>query len=82
MHLVLSLRGESYLSSTASRCRSNLPHRRPQVSEHLDIGRDESDEAKVEALSQVHAVGDSVFVKVSCWAPLHSTALPGAMLRR
>ncbi len=37
---------------------------RAQVSEHLDIGRDESDEAKVEALSAVHAVGDALYVKV------------------
>jgi hypothetical protein len=39
---------------------------RAQVSEHLDIGRDESDEAKVEALSAVHAVGDALYVKVCC----------------
>ena len=38
---------------------------RTQVSEHLDIGRDEGDDAKVEALSAVHAVGDSLYVKVN-----------------
>ena len=35
-----------------------------QISDHLDIGRDESDEAKVESLSSIHAVGDPLFVKV------------------
>ena len=35
-----------------------------QVSDHLEIGRDESDEAKVEALSSIHAMGDLLFVKV------------------
>lgn len=35
-----------------------------QISDHLDIGRDESDESKIAALSSVHAVGDPLFVKV------------------
>ncbi len=35
-----------------------------QISDHLDIGRDESDEAKVESLSSIHGVNDPLFVKV------------------
>ena len=35
-----------------------------QVSDHLDIGRDESDESKIASLSAIHAVGDPLFVKV------------------
>lgn len=35
-----------------------------QVSDHLDIGKDESDEDKVNALSAVHSVGDPLWVKV------------------
>lgn len=36
----------------------------PQISDHLDIGRDESDESKIASLSSIHAVGDPLFVKV------------------
>ncbi|CAL5227873.1 g10913 [Coccomyxa viridis] len=35
-----------------------------QVSDHLDIGRDESDESKIASLSAIHAVGDPLFVKI------------------
>ena len=35
-----------------------------QISDHLDIGKDESDEDKVNALSAVHSVGDPLWVKV------------------
>ncbi len=35
-----------------------------QISDHLDIGRDESNEAKVESLSSIHGVNDPLFVKV------------------
>ncbi|BDA46039.1 probable nucleolar protein of 40 kDa [Coccomyxa sp. Obi] len=35
-----------------------------QISDHLDIGKDESDEDKVNALSAVHSVGDPLWVKI------------------
>jgi hypothetical protein len=35
-----------------------------QISDHLEIGKDESDEDKINALSAVHSVGDTLWVKV------------------
>ena len=35
-----------------------------QVSDHMDLGAEESDEAKVAALSEVHRPGDRIWVKV------------------
>lgn len=57
-----------------------------QVSDHLDIGRDETDESKVASLSAIHAVGDPLFVKVrySCCVPtvLESLGLGDACAAR
>ncbi len=44
-----------------------------QISDHLEIGKDESDEDKINALSAVHSVGDPLWVKVS--ALTHFTLL-------
>ena len=50
-----------------------------QISDHLDIGRDESDVSKIASLSAIHAVGDPLYVKVreACAAyPSLSRQLP------
>ena len=47
-----------------ARCLGIVPALFLQISDHLDIGRDESDESKIQALSSIHAVGDPLFVKV------------------
>ena len=35
-----------------------------QVSDHMDLDAEESDEAKIAALSEVHRPGDRIWVKV------------------
>ena len=40
-----------------------------QVSDHLEMDREDSDEAKVAALGQVLAVGETVYVKVGPFLP-------------
>jgi hypothetical protein len=66
MQKSLGLRGQGLLGLKGQHL-LGLKRQHPlllQISDHLDIGRDESDEAKIAALSSVHAVGDALFVKV------------------
>ena len=44
-----------------------------QISDHLDIGKDEGDEDKINALSAVHSVGDALWVKVSASHAIYSS---------